>query len=124
MKIYRAFTSMNSVEFTIYDLAAIAVNLAVAYFVILKSPQPVTLLIPILAATSVVTGIIQNRMKPTDSSPALTEVRIILNHVSFVGYIAILLMRFSILESLGFTIVTGLLTGLFFLITNLTLNNL
>jgi hypothetical protein len=115
---------MNSVEITFYDLAAIAVNLAVAYFVILKSPQPVTLLIPILAATSVVTGIIQNRLKPTDSSVALTDVRIILNHISFVGYIAILLMRFNILEALGFTIVTGLLTGIFFLITNLTLNNL
>lgn len=115
---------MNSLEFTVYDLAAIAVNLAVAYFVILKSPQPVTLLIPILAATSVITGIIQNRMKPTDSAPALTYVRIILNHISFVGYIALLLMRFSIIESIGFTIVTGLLTGLFFLITNLTLNNL
>jgi hypothetical protein len=115
---------MNSVEFTIYDLAAIAINLAVAYFVILKSPQPVVLLIPILAATSVVTGIIQNRMKPTDSSVALTDVRIMLNHISFVGYIAILLMRFTILESLGFVALTGLLTGLFFLITNLTLNNL
>lgn len=115
---------MNSVEFTIYDLAAIAINLAVAYFVILKSPQPVILLIPILAATSVATGIIQNRMKPTDSSPTLTEVRIILNHISFVGYIAILLMRFSIIESIGFALVTGLLTALFFLITNLTLNNL
>ena len=115
---------MNSLEFTIYDLAAIAVNLAVAYFVILKSPQPVTLLIPILAATSVVTGIIQNRLKPTDSSPVLTEFRSLFHIISFICYFAILLMRFSILESLGFTIVTGLLTGLFFLITNLTLNNL
>lgn len=115
---------MNSVEFTLFDLAAIAVNLAVAYFVILQSPQPVTLLIPILAATSVVTGIIQNRMKPTDSSIALTDVRMILNHISFVGYIGLLLMRFSVLEAIGFTIVTSLLTGLFFLITNLTLNNL
>jgi hypothetical protein len=33
-------------------------------------------------------------------------------------------MRFTILESFGFVIITGLLTGLFFLITNLTLNNL
>jgi hypothetical protein len=115
---------MNSLEFTIYDLAAIAINLAVAYFVILKSPQPVALLIPILAATSVATGIIQNRMKPTDSSAALTEFRSIAHVISFVCYVAILLMRFSILESLGFAIVTGFLAGLFFLITNLTLNKL
>jgi len=120
----KSFDRMNSVEFTIYDLAAITVNLAVAYFVILQSPQPVALLIPILAATSVVTGIVQNRMKPTDSSAALTDIRIILNHISFVGYIALLLMRFTILESFGFVILTGLLTGLFFLITNITLNNL
>lgn len=83
-----------------------------------------TLLIPILAATSVVTGIIQNRMKPTDSSVALTDIRLLLNNSSFVGYIAILLMRFSILETIGFTLATGLLTGLLFLITNLSLNNL
>jgi hypothetical protein len=33
-------------------------------------------------------------------------------------------MRFSIIETVGFVIVTGLLTGLFFLLTNLTLNKL
>ena len=115
---------MNSLEFTVYDLAAIAINLAVAYFVILKSPQPVTLLIPILAATSVVTGIIQNRLKPTDSAPALTEFRSLVHTISFICYFAILLMRFSIIESLGFAVVTGFLASIFFLITNLTMNNL
>jgi len=115
---------MNSVEFTVFDLAAIAVNLAVAYFVVLKSPQPVSLLIPILAATSVVTGILQNRMKPTDHSVSLTDFRISLHTISFIGYIVILLMRFNPLETLGFVLVTGLLTALFFLLTNLTLNKL
>ena len=115
---------MNSLEFTVFDLVAVAVNLAVAYLVILKSPQPVILLIPILAATSVVTGIIPNRMKPTDKSVTLTDFRILLHTISFALYIAILLMRFSILETFGFVIVTGLLAAIFFLITNLTLNNL
>ena len=116
---------MNCLEFTIFDLAAIAVNLAIAYLVVLKSPQPVALLIPILAATSVVTGIIPNRVKSTDTpSAAVTQFRLILHLISFVCYAAILLMRFNLLEALGFTIVTGLLTALFFLITNLTLNKL
>ena len=116
---------MNSAEFTVFDLAAIAINLAVAYYVVLKEPQPVAVLIPILAITSVITGIIPNRTKSTDQpSAAISDFRTILHLISFVCYAAILLMRFSVLEAFGFAIVTGILTAIFFLITNLTLNNL
>jgi hypothetical protein len=115
---------MNSVEFTLLDIAAIAINIAVAYLVTLRAPQPAAVIIPLLAVTSVATGILLNRVKAPNSSAALTEFRSILHLISFVGYVAILLMRFSIIETVGFVIVTGLLTGLFFLLTNLTLNKL
>lgn len=116
---------MNSAEFTVFDLAAIAVNLAVAYLVVLKEPQPIALLIPILAVTSVITGIIPNRVKSTDQpSAAISDFRTILHLISFVCYAAILLMRFSILEAFGLSIVIGIVTSVFFLITNLILNKL
>ena len=112
-------------ELTVVDIAGMIINTLVAYVVVLRNPQPVSLIIPILAVTSVISGIIQNRTKTTGpKSTTLTYLTSSLHVGVFLLYIAILLMRFSVLETIGFTLVAGILTAILFALTNLTLDRL
>lgn len=112
-------------ELTVVDIAGMIINTLVAYVVVLRNPQPVSLIIPILAVTSVISGIIQNRTKTTGpKSTTLSNLTSILHVGIFLLYIAILLMRFSVLETIGFTLVAGILTAILFALTNLTLDRL
>lgn len=115
--------SLTVSELTVIDIAGMIINTLVAYAIILRNPLPVSLIIPILAVTSVLTGIIRNRTKTTGpSSTTLSDLTSALHVGVFLLYIAILLMRFSVLETIGFTLVTGILTAILFAVTNLTLN--
>ena len=115
--------SLTVPELTVIDIAGMIVNTLVAYAVVLRNPQPISLLIPILAVTSVLTGIIRNRTKTTGpSSTTLSDITSTLHVSVFFLYIVILLMRFTILETIGFTLVTGVLTAILFAVTNLTLD--
>jgi hypothetical protein len=117
--------SLTVPELTVIDIAGMIINTLVAYVIIIRNPQPISLLIPILAATSVLTGIIRNRTKTTGpSSTTLSDITSTLHVGVFFLYIVILLMRFSILETIGFTLVTGILTAILFAVTNLTLDRL
>ena len=112
-------------ELTVVDIAGMIINTLVAYAVVLRNPQPVYLIIPILAATSVISGIIQNRTKVSGpKSDTLSNLTSVLHVGVFLLYIVILLMRFTILETIGFTLVTGILTAILFAVTNLTLDRL
>jgi len=115
--------SLTVPELTVIDIAGMIINTLVAYAVVLRNPQPVYLIIPILAVTSVISGIIQNRTKPTGpKSTTLSDITSSLHVGVFLLYIVILLMRFSVLETIGFTLVTGILTAILFAVTNLTLD--
>ena len=117
--------SLTVSELTVIDIAGMIINTLVAYAIILRNPQPVSLIIPILAVTSVLTGIIRNRTKTTGpSSTTLSDLTSALHVGVFLLYIAILLMRFSILETIGVTLITGILTAILFAVTNLTLDRL
>lgn len=102
---------------TLTDVVGAIVSLIVAYVVILRNPQPVSLIIPILAVTSVLIHLLQNHVDQ-DASPALLRI------VSFIAYITILSMRFSILETVGFTVATGLVTAILYAITTLALDRI
>ncbi len=97
--------------FVVEELAAAVITVVVTYAVVLRLELPVYYIIPIIAAVSVLSVTIQKQAHGSDTDETiLLFAASILLFITGIIHLIILKMRFNWLETVGITLVSGILS--------------